>query len=310
MKLIEVGYLALTLLGAPVFAQTNSNYTYLALGDSIPFGMNDALVPPYSYSVPTASEFIGYPETVAATEFPFSPNNLVNAACPGETSGSFLSTSVPDNGCNSPHVVYPPAGSNLSPVVIPPAKGLLPSILHTAYTGAQMSFATTQLQKNKNIKLVTLQIGANDGLLLLDQCLGVLSCVENGLQTTVLPALATNLGTILAGIRAEYQGTLVLVTYYSPESALDSLVQALNSTITQVAAQFAQETHTPPILIANGYAAFQLASALFNENACAAGLLIKLPASLYNTSPCDIHPSPLGRDLLAATVELTILTRQ
>jgi lysophospholipase L1-like esterase len=307
MKLIKVGYLALTLLGAPVFAQTNSNYTYLALGDSIPFGMNDALVPPYSSKPPTASEFVGYPETVAATEFPFSQNNLVNAACPGETSGSFLDIKTPDNGCNSEHEVYPPPGSSLSPVYIPSAK--LIGLLHTPYTEAQIYFAETQLQNNKRINLVTLQIGANDGLLLLAQCEDNLTCVEAGLPA-VLNTLAGNLGTILAGIRANYQGTLVLVTYYSPESTLDSLVQALNSTITLVATQFALETHTPPILIANGYATFQLASAFFKQDACAAGLLIKLPPSPYNTSPCDIHPSPLGRDLLAATVELAILTRQ
>jgi len=275
------------------------------LGDSIPFGMNDALVPPYSYTTPTQSEFVGYPETVAATEFPFSPNSLVNAACPGETSGSFLNVAVPDNGCNSYHYVVAPGEPT---VPIPPAKSI-PGLLHTAYAGAQMSFAEGQLAANKRISLVTLQIGANDALLLLGECGTSTSCVQNGLPG-VLQTLGTNLGTILAGIRAKYQGTLVLVTYYSPESAINSVAEALNATITQVATQFAQETHTPPILIANGYAAFQLGSALFNENACAAGLLIVLPPSPYDTSPCDIHPSPLGRDLLAATVELAILTRQ
>jgi hypothetical protein len=36
------------------------------------------------------------------------------------------------------------------------------------------------------------------------------------------------LATILTGIRAEYQGTLILMTYYSPEPALDAVTVALN----------------------------------------------------------------------------------
>jgi hypothetical protein len=92
---------------------------------------------------------------------------------------------------------------------------------------------------------------------------------------------------------------LMLVTYYSPAPALDSVTQALNSTMTQVGSQF------PGITVADGYAAFHLASAPFKDDACQAGLLIKLPPGA--PTPCDIHPSPLGRALLAATVEFASL---
>jgi hypothetical protein len=85
----------------------------------------------------------------------------VNTSCPGETSGSFLNTASPDNGCNSPHFLPPPAPP------IPPFKTAIG--LHTSYTGDQMTFAEGQLKNNKRINLVTLSIGANDVLLILPQ---------------------------------------------------------------------------------------------------------------------------------------------
>ena len=51
------------------------------------------------------------------------------------------------------------------------------------------------------------------------------------------------------------------------------------------------------------FTAFQFASALHNHDACEAGLVIALPPSPF-TPPCDIHPTQLGREILAATVEL------
>src|SRR5579862_8392235 len=141
--------LVLTALSAPVFA--DANYTYLALGDSVPFGMNVTLLPPYSQRIPTPAEFVGYPEAVATAVHV----SELNASCPGETSGSFLNSSVLDNGCNSPHIVpLPTAG--LTAVTIPPFKTTFG--LHTNYTGAQMDFALSQLAANRKIDLVTLSI--------------------------------------------------------------------------------------------------------------------------------------------------------
>src|ERR1700683_3223435 len=81
-------------------AANDSNFTYLALGDSVAYGFNPLLFPPYAPATPppTPSEFIGYPETVAAFEHWLIPGKEENASCPGETSGSFMTPGAPDYG--------------------------------------------------------------------------------------------------------------------------------------------------------------------------------------------------------------------
>jgi lysophospholipase L1-like esterase len=288
MNRIVIGLMAFIVFGTAAFA--DSNYTYLALGDSVPFGMNVTLLPPYSQHTPTPSDFIGYPETAAATM----RVSEVNASCPGETSGSFLDITMPDNGCNSPHLVAAPG---VPLITIPPFKTTIG--LHANYSGAQMDFAISQLKANPRIDLVTLNIGANDVLLVLEECSFEPNCV-NGLLPSALTTYAANLATILTGIRAHYQGTLIVMTYYSPNPALNMVTQALNGVMTQVAGQLSTIPGIAPITVADGFAAFQSASV----DACQAGLLIPLPPSPYDLSACDIHPSALGRNLLATLVEL------
>ena len=269
MKIIGIASFVLTLMAAPLCA--DNNVTYLALGDSVPFGMNVTLLPPFSSQTPTQGQFIGYPEVIAAAVH----ISEVNVSCPGETSGSFLDVRVLDNGCNSPHFVSPQ-------LILDPFKTTIG--LHTPYLKAQMDFAEDQLKANKSINLV---------LPYLQQC-GDPTCVQK-VVTPVLQNYAWNLTQILTRIRAQYHGKLVLLTYYSPSPEFDALTQELNSVMTQVAM-------TPafaPIRIADGFTAFQLASQFANHDACKAGLLIKLPP---DNSSCDIHPSALGRNVLAAVV--------
>ena len=313
-KTIITTQLAFVLLLVPVFAGNENNNdkknndsvegqtpSYLALGDSVAFGMNITLLPPFSTQLPTPEQFVGYPEVVAPAEHRVEFKKEVNASCPGETSGSFLNTNALDYGCNSPHLA--PDGS-----MFPPFKTSIG--LHTRYTGSQIDFAESLLKTNKRINLVTLGIGANDILLALPQlgqCGTDSTCAQKVLGA-VLQSYAENLAQILTRIRAQYHGTLVLVTYYSPMPALDGVTVALNDVTTQVAAHLAMQPNFAAVKFADGFTAFQLASALFNHDACQAGLLIRLPAS-PSLPPCDIHPSPKGRDLLAAAVELAIWAR-
>src|SRR5580765_7595271 len=85
------------------FAGNDKNYTYLALGDSVAFGMDLRLL--LGPTLPSPSQFIGYPEALAAVEHLSQSKKEVNAACPGETSDSFIhgiSGSEIDGGCNGP----------------------------------------------------------------------------------------------------------------------------------------------------------------------------------------------------------------
>jgi len=295
MKYKTTAFLVASLMAVPLFAVNDRNITYLALGDSIPFGMDITLLPPYASQLPKATDFVGYPEIVAQAQHVA----LLNLSCPGESSGSFLNVNIIDYGCNSPHPQ--PSGPP-----VPPFKSL--GLLRVNYTGPQMVYAESQLQANKRLSLVTLNIGANDVFVVLPaltQCGTDQTCIQNTL-TPVLQTYAGNLAQILTRIRALYQGKLIVMKYYSPAPALDSLAVAVNDTMTQVVNQLNAQPHFARVLLADGFTAFQLASVFANHDACQAGLLIRLPASPPPPQPCDIHPSPTGRDLLAATALLSL----
>lgn len=282
-RIIELAC-ALILASLPAAAGNDSNYTYLALGDSVAFGLNVNLLAP-NLPPPSPDVFIGYPETVAQIEHLLQSKKEVNASCPGETSGSFMTPGVPDYGCHSSG----PQGQ-------PPFKTSIG--LKVDYPGTQLSFAISQLSTNKHIDLVTLGIGSNDVLLLLAQCATASSpidCTNAGLPG-VLQTYAQNFAQILSAIRTQgnYSGTLILVKYYSPTIALIPVAEALNSVMVSVGSKFGAR-------FADGFLAFQLASAPYGGDPCKAGLLITVP-----NGTCDIHPSPLGRDLLAAAVEVAL----
>ena len=281
----------LILLVVPAFAANPQPGTYLALGDSVAFGMNPLLFPPYSFQTPTSSQFVGFPEAFAKfTNLP--ATNLVNAACPGETSDSFLDQTKPDLGCNSPRF----------PGALPFKTSIKP---HTVYTISQMEFAKAQLDGNRSINLVTLTIGANDVLAVVPR---LQQCTDQACPAAILgPVLsnyARNLNEILTGIRSRYRGTLIVTKYYSPAPALDSITVALNDVMSTVVSQL-NGHGSAPIQFADGFTAFKIAALTKGGDACAAGLVIDLPS----TTVCDEHPSEKGRDILALIVFLAQLTK-
>lgn len=244
---------------------------YLALGDSVPFGfINNA---GFAYLNP--DNFIGYPSYVGqALLF-----DTVNASCPGETSGSFLSSSAPDRGCHFYRSQVP---------------------LHVAYSSSQMDFAVAFLKSHPQTKVVTIGIGANDVFLLEDQCAGDLSCVVSELPQ-VLAAVTTNLETILADLRGTgFKGTIVVVNYYSldySDANVTSIFTALNQALAAVAAQAGSP-------VADVFTAFQTAAGPAGGHTCNVGLL---NASSQNQFVCDIHPSQSGQALIARTIEQTLV---
>ena len=92
--LLAAGLLAAATSGGA--AASAANGTYLALGDSVAFGYVPAqAVPPPNYLDPHS--FVGYPEFLAKRL----NEHVANASCPGETTGSMLSTSAQSNGCEN-----------------------------------------------------------------------------------------------------------------------------------------------------------------------------------------------------------------
>lgn len=129
---VVVSVLALLVTSAaPAGAHGSEGHGYLALGDSVAFGTNPLL------DASDADNFTGYPEIVAEKL------NVehVNASCPGEATGGFISPTGLDNLCRPYRAMFP---------------------LHTEYTGTQLAFAVNYLKHHPRTRLVTLNLDAND----------------------------------------------------------------------------------------------------------------------------------------------------
>lgn len=244
-----------------------SHPSYLALGDSVSFGY----ITGDGYAYTRAANFVGFPDYVARalglTE--------TNAACPGETSGSFLSSAATDNGCRAYRSKFP---------------------LHAAYSGTQAAFATAFLKAHPNTKLVTIQLGANDGFLLEAQCKLDVACETAGLPG-VLKQVAANLDTIIKAIKAtKFTGRIVVVNYYSLDYG-DPVQTSFASSLDQAIAGRAVADGAS---VADAFSPFETAAQAAGGHTCQAGLLNASPA---DQTTCDVHPSQYGQQLLAQAVE-------
>jgi lysophospholipase L1-like esterase len=242
--------------------------SYLALGDSVTFGFEESMVLP-TPNYKDASSFIGYPEMLGAELH----LNVVNAACPGETSASLIDASAPSNGCENGYRAQ-----------------MFP--LHVSYGGSQLDFAVNYLRTHHDVRLVSLMIGANDFFL----CQKTPQCDQ-----ATLPALVSNnVATILSAIRnkAHYHGQLAIVNYYSLDysNATDNAgAKLLNQIQDSAAAPFRVE-------IADGFAELQAGAVHSAGSTCNAGLLTQLGAP----GMCGIHPSYAGQSLLAQSLAKVI----
>ena len=247
----------------------SSPQPYLALGDSVVFGYITQAG--FEYGNPT--NFIGFPDYVGRDlrldDF--------DAACPGETTGSFLSATAPDNGCRA-------------------FRFQLGAPLHVSYGSTQSSFALSFLKSHRRTRLVTILLGANDLFLLEDACAGDATCIADGLPG-VLATISTNIATILGEIRATgYKGAIVVENYYSldySDASGTAIAQLLNQAIAAPAASFRA-------VVADVFSAFQAAATFAGGQTCRAGLL---NASPQNQFVCDVHPSQSGQRLIARAVD-------
>jgi len=255
---------ALFALGAVPASADSQGHDYLALGDSVPFGFSPLLNPN------DADNFIGYPE-IAAQRLDIKD---VNATCPGEATGGFISLTGTDNVCRPYRAAFP---------------------LHVQYQVSQLDLALRYLTGHRDTRLITLTLGANDFFRFQKDCAAgpTVGTCPLGLGG-VLATMQANLHTIFSDIRSTgYAGLIVAVTYYAlnysdPTSVGGALL--LNAQMIAAGSGFG-------VLVASGFNAWAPVAATAGGDSCAAGLLIRL-----SSTTCDVHPTPLGRDLLAGAV--------
>lgn len=256
---------ALAVLSALPASATSEGHGYLALGDSVAFGT--------SLCAPADPDrCLGYPDHLAE----MLDIEDVNASCPGEASGGFISLTGTDNVCRPYRSQYP---------------------LHVNYSSSQLDFAVSYLQHHPHTRLVTIDIGANDLFALQKACARApdpASCFNLGFPP-MLETLAGNLAVIYRAIRgAGFTGLLVALTYYAVnylDATAVSVIGAINDAVARATRAFGG-------FVASGFDAFKQASAISGGNTFLAGLVI----------PGDIHPTTAGQTLLARTSFDTILS--
>jgi lysophospholipase L1-like esterase len=253
------------------FAATGG--TYLALGDSVPFGFRPDQSPP-TYGDPR--NFTGSPEIVGADLH----LNLLNAACPGETTDSFIDATSLSYGCEN-HLGASGGYRASYPLHVP----------YDFPQESQLDYAVRTLQRTPDVRLVTVQVGANDGFVCgaaPDRCGG------GGAVPNVADHVRANVDSILRVLRdtGRYAGPIVVVSYYAPDYRDGGAGgwQAISKALASAAA-----AHRA--ILANGFEAFRpIAEQKGAGNCMKAGLLI----------PNDFHPTLEGQRLLAHTVELAL----
>ena len=242
--------------------------TYLALGDSVPFGYIGNRPDLY----PDPQNLVGWPNFVA-DELDL---RLRNASCPGETTDSFIDATAQSNGCENR------LGSDIG------YRDLYP--LHVTYGRSQLDYAIERLDHGPRVRLVTLQLGANDGFI----CLATNACATPEGLAALTAHVEKNLDVILGPLRSEghYWGRIAVVSYYALDYTDPSgvaFIQAVNKAM--IAAAEANKA-----VVADGFDAFRSRALAAGGSSVAAGLVY----------PNDVHPTAKGHRLLARAVERAV----
>jgi len=183
---------------------------YLALGDSLAYGFEDAK---YTFGAPAETFATGYVDDFAQAIHALRPDvGVTNFGCPGETTSSYFT------GC----------AWHLTP-------------LHNPYTSSQEMAALGFLNAHPGqVSPITVDLGANDALGLIGGCNFQPSCIAQGLPG-VLRTVGSNLSRTLAELRAAApRSEIIVMQYYNPlyvvAPSTDALVLQLDGVIAAAAA--------------------------------------------------------------------------
>jgi lysophospholipase L1-like esterase len=279
---------------------------YLALGDSLAYGYQAAKFFGQYPNVDESTFDTGYVDVFAATLGHKKKSiDVTNYGCPGESSDSFIRggrgpltgfTFVPNPGfCGD----QPAAGIGAI---------FNKSWLHDAYPGSQLAAALAFLEENRHTNPITLDIGANDTLVFLEQCEfgAVLGCLTPTTIGALYAHIAANVAVIVQSLRAAApHAEIIVLGLYNPYPAVlpggDMLTKALNTTlqsvVTGLGARFADPLPVfNPASVSGGSETADIATICLFTNMC--------PGGAFNpASPlADIHPTDVGYATLAATL--------
>ena len=222
LLVVVASFAAVPVANAATTTFTNPKDYYVAVGDSLAFGYQQAKLN-NALATNTYSEALfntGYVDDFATLMHAKgeNPEHTINFGCPGETSTSLLGATNASTGCTT----YP-----------------LP--IHRNHPGTtQIGAAVAFLKAHANeTSPVTLDIGANDLLAVIRGCAADPVCIQGAAPATI-GAVAQNTGIALAQLKAAApRAKIIVLGLYNPTFTLpggDQLTQIFNATIAQVAA--------------------------------------------------------------------------
>jgi lysophospholipase L1-like esterase len=213
---------------------------YMALGDSISYGYSaQKFAENYPTESPSRFETGVANDLVKTLRKSIGKNlDLVNLACPGETSNGLIGENPLLGGEVSTEEESPPAAfqgpGDWHPCAYHNADGFP---LHAGY--GKLSQLETALNiltepnkitgKPNVVKAITLNIGNNDVLGLLNQCKfehpgnesATLLCFAGKISTQTIPQVIKNIRDTLTQLEAVYSGPIILFAGYDPLSFVD-----------------------------------------------------------------------------------------
>ncbi len=288
---------------APAAGAFDVGGTYLALGDSLAYGYNQAQFQSEYPNVSPATFDQGYVDDFGDLLHAVNRGvQIINDGCPGETTDTFIHGSGVQGYCAG--------GSTGTP---------FPYIwLHHEYgAGSQLADALSILGANPDVSPITLDLGANDVLQFLRVTCGfplTFTCTSDQV-TDEIAHIAGNVGSILTDLHAAAPNAeIVVLGLYDPYPTVlpspggDGLTAQLNSALSAV-------TNTvPDASFADPEPAFNPAGSAGRPESGDVPAMCALtgmcPGGTYNpTSPnADIHPTKLGYGVLAGFVGADFLS--
>lgn len=250
--------------------------SYLALGDSLAFGFQQAKFNTLFPNESPAAFDTGYVDDLAAAiEQRYPPLAVVNDGCPGETTDSLISG---------------------------PCQYQLAFPLHHSYAGgptsSQLSDALAFLNAHRNfVNPITIDIGANDVLAVARACSLQLACV--GEHTPALIAhITANLGLILTDLRqAAPHAKIAVLGLYNPFGPALPGSDQLSALIDEAMAGVAQSVGA---LFVNPLPAFNPIGPSEEETVCR--LTNMCPEGHIDLVHGDIHASDQGYAVLGGLI--------